>query len=1390
MPPRGKNRASQAQSQDESSNKVSSSQGLSGVPSQPTPLTRGALADLALQRQQKRDARAAERKARSEALKNTGNNLFQGGDYDAAVDAYQEAIDEYRATSVLYSNLAAAYLKLEQYDDAEYAATEALMLDPKMVKARYRRGLARKESGQYKAALIEQDSTRTEARNQTTETQYYYDKYGDVFSESASTDGLGYGWPYHDDEPADVSETESDSSDCHHIGNGVPCRFYNHGGCSRKDNCRYSHAPDDLSERDKLGRNVCLYSLFDSCKFGEAKCVYSHDKTFLPHGWWSNPEHVVMLKERFHMHQVEDQGKDSIADLLKTYNKFHAAAADSSNISFSSNVQAASPGTRFVLVLALHGDLEEEYKLPTIAALQTEITVKKALNVSQAISHLTSSDLHAVFVADAAIVDSSNAQILKKVVEFARGGGSVVMGGSFSSFVPFPDFANFFSTSWGLNWKSGSYHRATFKLNKSHSLAKSDSSLLESYSMKALHVQGAAPNSIVYKEGGVNTTESPAVQVPFGKGYVGYIGDVNWENGSITVLHAMLRISASKRSVSASPPTMPSTGVAKTSSSGVTPVTPASSSKRKETSEDDNDNTETFSEPKFVLILSFDDDITDSYKQPTINLIKLKSPVKIALNQIEALRILSSNDIIGVFVADAGITKRKNAQTLAKLVEYAKAGGSVVLGGAFSSFVRPKDMSTFFLKSWSVPWKYGSYHRTTFSLNPAHELAKSNPLLARSYSMKALHVKDISPDVVVYRPTRESRLESLVFAPSPITNLNESPAVRTRVGKGYLSYIGDVNWEDDSAKVLLAMMGLLVPQGQSQAQQKAGSSKAAASTNTAKSASSPAPKASPVPQVAIPPQVPAPAPTTLTTAKQKSSSRVKSRISEQSFLLLLSLEDDEIFTTSHGHCLSAIREKIVVSQALTVSAALTRLDDKNLVGVLVTDIGIVKPEHKEILPHLIKYVKQGGTVVVGGTFSSFVSASDLDSFFNNAWGLPWKSGAYHRTRFLRSDQHDLAAKNMSLPSSYSMKALHLRGLASSDPIYLPADMQLQTPMPFDDHAESPVVRRKIGEGYIGYVGDVDAETETTNVVLAMFGLLDELMTEADESDSVTGVEPVVVNEVKKALDVSPLSKNMNEIQSEQGKDVTLKERKENTVTKGKDKAVPVQEPQHEEAPAPSISTAEGEFRRLPFGRTRRPFLMILSFGHEKFFAGVQGDLLELLQNKLEVLHGLSNERVLELLGSQDLVGILITDAAIVDTENAYLLSRLVAFTKAGGTVVMGGSFSSHIKFNQLGRFFQDSWGLPWKSGDYTSCQITINSKHELAQSPVLPSAFMMKGLFVSGVTPETALYVPVKGYAAAKTPQSAVASANVGKGRLGYIGDVGLHDEHSKIVLTMFGLAQ
>ena len=72
------------------------------------------------------------------------------------------------------------------------------------------------------------------------------------------TKDLDFGYPHYptgEDHALDVLDDDdgySDSSDCLHVGNGVPCRFYNHAGCVRGAECAFSHAPDERSIRDEL----------------------------------------------------------------------------------------------------------------------------------------------------------------------------------------------------------------------------------------------------------------------------------------------------------------------------------------------------------------------------------------------------------------------------------------------------------------------------------------------------------------------------------------------------------------------------------------------------------------------------------------------------------------------------------------------------------------------------------------------------------------------------------------------------------------------------------------------------------------------------------------------------------------------------------------------------------------------------------------------------------------------------------------------------------------------------------------------------------------------------------------------------------------------------------
>ncbi|KAK3190549.1 Palmitoyl-protein thioesterase 1 [Lecanicillium sp. MT-2017a] len=76
-------------------------------------------------------------------LKNQGNKSFAAGDFPQAIKLYSEAIDLDSSQPAFFTNRAQAYIKTEAYGYAISDADKAIEIDPKLIKAYYRRGLAR-----------------------------------------------------------------------------------------------------------------------------------------------------------------------------------------------------------------------------------------------------------------------------------------------------------------------------------------------------------------------------------------------------------------------------------------------------------------------------------------------------------------------------------------------------------------------------------------------------------------------------------------------------------------------------------------------------------------------------------------------------------------------------------------------------------------------------------------------------------------------------------------------------------------------------------------------------------------------------------------------------------------------------------------------------------------------------------------------------------------------------------------------------------------------------------------------------------------------------------------------------------------------------------------------
>ncbi|KAJ7115810.1 hypothetical protein C8R44DRAFT_214703 [Mycena epipterygia] len=160
-----------------------------------------------------------------------------------------------------------------------------------------------------------------------------------------------------------------------------------------------------------------------------------------------------------------------------------------------------------------------------------------------------------------------------------------------------------------------------------------------------------------------------------------------------------------------------------------------------------------------------------------------------------------------VLVVDAAITYEENTDVLQQLIRFARAGGIVVCCSNFSNNMDFREADVFF-SQWRLPWDAGSYFRTAIHLNSRSVAGMSSEGLSASYSVKSLSLVHIGPaEHTVYNPSSSSLIESHVFESDMFpVDPAESPCAYAPVGRGYFGYVGDVNSEEDSTRVVLAMV--------------------------------------------------------------------------------------------------------------------------------------------------------------------------------------------------------------------------------------------------------------------------------------------------------------------------------------------------------------------------------------------------------------------------------------------------------------------------------------------------------------------------------------------------------------------------------------------------------
>ncbi|EJD39988.1 hypothetical protein AURDEDRAFT_70606, partial [Auricularia subglabra TFB-10046 SS5] len=158
---------------------------------------------------------------------------------------------------------------------------------------------------------------------------------------------------------------------------------------------------------------------------------------------------------------------------------------------------------------------------------------------------------------------------------------------------------------------------------------------------------------------------------------------------------------------------------------------------------------------------------------------------------------------LAVLVTDPAFIKMTRPPSPhAALFDWTRFGGNLVLCGQFSNSVRPPDLQKLF-QGWGLSWESGSYHRTDFALTPAFA---PTPGLPRKYNAKTSHVR-VPPASRVYIPAEGAHTQSMVFAPKRADD-SEAAVARDKCGDGTVSWVGDVNGEEDTTPIVLWLAGL------------------------------------------------------------------------------------------------------------------------------------------------------------------------------------------------------------------------------------------------------------------------------------------------------------------------------------------------------------------------------------------------------------------------------------------------------------------------------------------------------------------------------------------------------------------------------------------------------
>ncbi|KAH7101471.1 hypothetical protein BKA62DRAFT_703065 [Auriculariales sp. MPI-PUGE-AT-0066] len=183
-----------------------------------------------------------------------------------------------------------------------------------------------------------------------------------------------------------------------------------------------------------------------------------------------------------------------------------------------------------------------------------------------------------------------------------------------------------------------------------------------------------------------------------------------------------------------------------------------------------------------------------------------------------------------------------------------------------------------------------------------------------------------------------------------------------------------------------------------------------------------------------------------------------------------------LFEEFWGDFLRALRARARVETAQSASELIDMLKQIPK-AVFIADSALVK--EKDAAAKTLAYVRAGGRAILCATFGQMIDMPSMDAFFVS-WGLSWKAGNYgRRTSKMTPTFQRQSGELALLHQSYSMKAIYIANAAAAKRVYVSAD---------GDKNQASVVFDDLGAGKVGWLGDINAEQESTPILLWLAGL--------------------------------------------------------------------------------------------------------------------------------------------------------------------------------------------------------------------------------------------------------------------------------------------------------------